>query len=243
MKLAILSDIHGNEQAFKAVLEDISNINITHIVVLGDISFRGAKPKECLNLVKDLNAKVIKGNADEWIVRGVKQGEVPEKALSMMQTEQAWAKSKLSDEDLHYLESLPESLEIPLSNQTQLYACHATPNSLFDIIPDQAKNDEFIPFIEANERASYYVYGHIHLPFVRSFSGNKIINTGSVGLPFDGDPRASYVVFNRKDKDVQMQFRRVSYDIEQACTDLDEVGYPESAKDLIKGIYRTALKP
>ncbi|WP_280768171.1 metallophosphoesterase family protein [Salipaludibacillus daqingensis] len=243
MKLAILSDIHGNEQAFKAVLEDISKNNVTHVAILGDISFRGAKPKQCLDLVRQMNAKVIKGNADEWIVRGVRSGEVPEKALSMMQAEQAWAKAKLSDDDLLYLNSLPESLEIPLSNQTQLYACHATPNSLFDIISDQATNDEFQPFVEVNERASYYVYGHIHLPFSRSFSGKKVINTGSVGLPFDGDPRASYLVFDRTEKDVHLQFRRVTYDVEQACKDLDEEGYPESAKDLIKGIYRTAQKP
>jgi len=243
MKLAILSDIHGNEQAFKSVLEDISKINVTHLVILGDISFRGAKPKQCLDLVKGLDAKVIKGNADEWIVRGVQQGEVPEKALAMMQAEQSWAKSKLSDEDLHYLKSLPETLEIPLTNQIQLYACHATPTSLFDVISDQATNEEFLPFIEANERANYYVYGHIHLPFTRQFSGKKIINTGSVGLPFDGDPRASYIVFDRTEKDIQIQFRRVSYDVEQACQDLDDEGYPESAKNVIKGIYRTALKP
>ncbi|WP_416149764.1 metallophosphoesterase family protein [Salipaludibacillus sp. HK11] len=243
MKLAILSDIHGNEQALRAVLEDISKINVTHIAVLGDISYRGAKPKQCLDLVRELDAKVIKGNADEWIVRGVKSGEVPEKALSMMQTEQAWAKSKLTDEDLNYLNSLPETLEIPLTNKTQLFACHATPTSLFDIVSDQAGKEQFAQFSQANERADFYVYGHIHLPFLRSFSGKKIINTGSVGLPFDGDPRASYLIFDRFGDDIQLQFRRVKYDIDQACADLDDENYPENARDLIKGIYRSAMKP
>lgn len=243
MKLAVISDIHGNEQALRSVLDDISKIGASHIAVLGDISYRGAKPKECLDIVRQLHAKVIKGNADEWIVRGVTQGEVPDKALSLMQTEQTWAKAQLLDEDIKYLAELPTTLEIPLSNQSQLFACHATPTSLFDIIPDQAPNTNLQTFVDANERANYYVYGHIHLPFARSFDSKKILNTGSVGLPFDGDARASYLVFDRTGNDIQIQFRRVSYDIEKACSDLDDAGYPAAAKELIKGIYRSAKKP
>ncbi|MCE7792119.1 metallophosphatase family protein [Salipaludibacillus sp. CUR1] len=243
MKLALISDIHGNEQAFKAVLEDISAIGATHVAVLGDISFRGPKPKQCLDLVRDLDGKVIKGNADEWIVRGVNKGEVPDKALQMMQEEQAWAKEQMTQDDLTYLNELPETVEIPLSNQCQLFACHATPDSLFDIISNEADNKEFSIFTQTNERADYYAYGHIHLPFLRSFESKKIINTGSVGLPFDGDARASYVLFDRSLKDIQVQFRRVSYDVEKACFDLDECGYPEPARQLIKNIYRNAVKP
>ncbi|PYZ94562.1 YfcE family phosphodiesterase [Salipaludibacillus keqinensis] len=243
MKLAMISDIHGNEQALQAVLEDISNINASHIAVLGDLSYRGAKPKQCLDIIRGLDAKVIKGNADEWIVRGVREGEVPSKALSMMQAEQGWAKGKLTEDDLLYLDQLPKTLEIPLSNQKQIFACHATPTSMFDVISDQASNDDYQTYVQANERADYYVYGHIHLPFMRSFSGKKVINTGSVGLPFDGDPRASYVVFDRSQKDAQVQFRRVQYDIERACHDLDAEEYPEPARNIVKEIYQSAMKP
>lgn len=243
MRLALISDIHGNEQAFRAVLEDISKAAATHSAVLGDLSYRGPKPKECLQLVRDMNTKVIKGNADEWLVRGVRQGEVPDKALALMQSEQAWSQTQLSQDDLDYLKSLPYTLEIPVSNQSQLYACHATPDSLFDIIPNEAKNEELDIFTKSNQRADFYVYGHIHLPYLRSFSGKKIINTGSVGLPFDGDPRASYVIIERSETDFHVQFRRVTYDIEKACYDLDQSGYPEEARNLIKGIYRNAEKP
>ncbi|RKL67535.1 YfcE family phosphodiesterase [Salipaludibacillus neizhouensis] len=243
MKLAVISDIHGNEQALKSVLDDVSKVGATHVAVLGDISYRGAKPKECLNLVRELQAKVIKGNADEWIVRGVQQGDVPDKALSLMQTEQAWAREQLSDEDINYLHELPITLEIPLSNQSQLFAFHATPTSIFDVVSNQVPNDDLKPFIDANPRANYYLYGHIHFPYMRSFEGKKILNTGSVGLPFDGDPRASYLLFERAEKDIQVQFRRVGYDIEKACHDLDEAHYPAAARELVKGIYRTALKP
>ncbi|UTR14680.1 metallophosphatase family protein [Salipaludibacillus sp. LMS25] len=243
MKLALISDIHGNAEALKSVINDLSTVGATNVAVLGDLAFRGPQPKECLNLVRELQGKVIKGNADEWIVRGIKKGEVPAQALNMMQTEQAWAKEHLTEDDLDYLSKLPETLEIPLSNQEQLYACHATPNSLFDILSNEADNESFSIFTEANNRATYYAYGHIHLPFLRAFSKKKIINTGSVGLPFDGDVRASYIVLDSTHHDINIQFRRVSYDVEKACHALDETNYPEAAKKVVKKIYTTGSKP
>ncbi|MCR6106633.1 metallophosphoesterase family protein [Salipaludibacillus agaradhaerens] len=243
MKLALISDIHGNAEALKSVLNDLSIVGATHVAVLGDLSFRGPQPKECLDLVRELQAKVIKGNADEWIVRGIKKGEVPEPAFEMMRQEQAWAKEQLTEEDLNYLSKLPETLELPLSNKEQLYACHATPSSLFDVISNEADNDSFSVYTEANNRATYYAYGHIHLPFLRAFSEKKIMNTGSVGLPFDGDVRASYIVLDSTHNDINIQFRRVSYDVEKACHALDETNYPETAKKVVKKIYTTGSKP
>ncbi|MDP4156925.1 MAG: metallophosphoesterase family protein, partial [Bacillota bacterium] len=90
MRLAFLSDIHGNAVALDAVLEDISKRNVDKIIILGDISYRGPEPKRALELVKSLHTNVIKGNADEWVVRGIKEGEVAESALQMMKKERDW---------------------------------------------------------------------------------------------------------------------------------------------------------
>ncbi|SDN35921.1 metallophosphoesterase family protein [Alkalicoccus daliensis] len=242
MKLAVFSDVHGNEAALQAVLEDMEAQNVTDVLMLGDISYRGPKPKECLDLVRSRADKIVKGNADAWAVRGIKEGEVPPAALEMMQAEQIFTSSLLSTEDLRFLDELPATLEIPLTNKRQLFACHATPSSLFDVITDESKNEEFSTFIDADPRAEFFTYGHIHLSHFRHIDGRKIFNPGSVGLPFDGDPRASYTILTREN-DIHMQFRRVAYDTERAVRDLHETGYPEAAVSLLTHIYRYGKRP
>ena len=81
MKIAFISDIHGNAVALDAVLNDIEKKKVDKIYVLGDISYRGPEPKRALELVRSLNTDVIKGNADEWVVRGVREGEVQQVRL------------------------------------------------------------------------------------------------------------------------------------------------------------------
>lgn len=243
MRLALLSDIHGNETALRAVLEDLSKKNASHVAVLGDISYRGPKPKECLDLIRETHGKVIKGNADEWLVRGIKEGEVPQAVYALMQREQAWSYGKMTDEDLRYLNNLPTELEIPLTNRIQLFATHAFPDDLFKVVPEHAENDAFQPYFDHNPRAGFYAYGHIHIPHMRSFSGKTILNTGSIGLPFDGDPSASYVMLERSNDRISPAFYRVAYDIEKAIFDLKDTGYPADALPLLESIYRTGKKP
>src|SRR5690606_34163426 len=112
MKIAFISDIHGNSYALRAVLEDISKRNVDQICVLGDLCYRGPDPKGALDLIRSLNAQVIKGNADEWVVRGIRQGEVADQALEMMNKEREWIAERLDDNDLEYLRNLPQHLNI-----------------------------------------------------------------------------------------------------------------------------------
>ncbi|MFC4735844.1 metallophosphoesterase family protein [Bacillus daqingensis] len=242
MRTALLSDVHGNEAALDAVLEDIQSNRVSAIVMLGDISYRGPKPSECLEKVRTHCDYVIKGNADEWAVRGIHAGEVPAEAIELMRAEQTFTAGHLSEDQRAYLHHLPSSLELPLSNKRQLYAVHATPESLFTVIPKHAEDEAFQAFGSANPRADYYAYGHIHDPHYRRINGKSIINTGSVGLPFDGSPEASYVLLDRDD-DVHVQFRRVPYDIDRAVQDLSDTGYPAEAVPLLRYIYENGSRP
>ncbi|WP_147802129.1 metallophosphoesterase family protein [Alkalicoccus halolimnae] len=243
MKLAILSDIHGNEQALKAVLEDVKDRGTTDILVLGDIAYRGPKPKECIDLIRPLRAKVIKGNADAWAVRGVREGEVPDNVLEMMQSEQTFTRSHITEEDADFLDKLPHTTEIPLTNKRQLFAFHADPESLFKVVPDDASNETLSEWFAHNPRAEFFTYGHIHLSHFRHIDGKKVFNPGSIGLPFDGDPRASYVLLQKTAGEIQIEFRRVSYDVEKALADLTETGYPQAAVPLLTHIYKFGEKP
>ncbi|PRO66861.1 metallophosphoesterase family protein [Alkalicoccus urumqiensis] len=243
MKLAVISDIHGNRQALEAVLDDISTQRTDAVLCLGDISFRGPDPKGCLELVQKHTDYAVLGNADLWAARGINEGEVPDAALTMMRAEQQFTQALLSEEDLHYLASLPKNLEIPFSNKTQLFAFHATPEDPFPPVLKDAPDDTFRSWTAADSRAEAYVYGHVHTAHHRTLDGKLFLNPGSVGLPFDGDPRASYLLLHKDEHGVHPAFRRVQYDIPRQVKRLEETGYPGAAHPLLTYIYENGALP
>ncbi|WP_047983996.1 metallophosphoesterase family protein [Ornithinibacillus californiensis] len=234
MKLAFLSDIHGNSIALKAVLHDIQKLNVDKIMVLGDLCYRGIQPKESLELVKGLDAEVIKGNADEWIVRGVLEGEVPVDALDMMNTEREWGVSKLTQNDIEYLRSLPTELRLEFSG-TRIHAFHATPNDLFDVV-QPFESDQTLREKLVKSDSDIYIYAHIHKAFVRYINGKCFINTGSVGLPFDGLGKASYALVELGEDEFEVSIRRVNYNIEDVLNQLRNSDYPN--KTLLNSLLK-----
>lgn len=228
MKAAFISDIHGNAFALEAVLEDIAKKQIDQIYVLGDLCFRGPNPKQALDLIRSLNANVIKGNADEWVVRGIQKGEVPDKALDVMKKEREWTVAHLDSADIDYLQNLPQTLQIDLNGKAIL-AFHATPNSLFDIIRPDTDDVHLEKRLMAENMADFYIYGHIHLPYIRFLNGKTVLNIGSVGLPFDGQAMASYGIVEAEDGNVRVSIERVNYDIEKTVQQYMENDYPNKA--------------
>ncbi|CAM3722498.1 metallophosphoesterase family protein [Alkalicoccus chagannorensis] len=243
MKTALLSDIHGNEQALHAVLEDASSAGVSDYICLGDIAFRGPKPKASLDLVRSVTDRVIVGNADLWTVRGIKDGEVPDAALEMMRVEQTFTASQLSSDDISYLHALPVHLDIPLTNKRRLFAFHAEPEDPFPPVRADAPSEAFESWFDAHPQAEFFAYGHIHTAHERHMAGRKIINTGSIGLPFDGDPAASYVIIHRTDSGIHTEHRRVQYNVDQAVQDLHDTGYPAQAVPLLEHVYRNGSLP
>src|SRR5690625_4009567 len=188
MKIAFIADIHGNATALEAVLTDLREKEVDEVFVLGDICFRGPEPKRSLDIIQALNTDVIRGNADEWIVRGIRDGEVPKEALSMMNKERDWATSKLDKDQLDYLKNLPTELNLAFGD-IKIHAFHATPNSLFNIVQPSA-SDETLEEKLFGKKVDMYIYAHIHKPYIRFLNGKCVVNTGSVGLPFDGITRS-----------------------------------------------------
>ncbi len=226
MKLAFISDIHGNATALEAVLKDIKERNVDKVYVLGDLCFRGPEPKKSLDLVRTLNTEVIKGNADEWVVRGIRQGEVPDSALEIMSTEREWTVSKLESKDVSYLENLPTELELEFG-RAKIHAFHATPKSLFEIVSPQESDDLLTEKLMSNN-ANIYIYAHIHKPYIRYINGKCIINIGSVGLPFDGVNQSSYALVDIEEDCVQTSIVRVQYDLNKVINLYKEINYPNS---------------
>jgi putative phosphoesterase len=237
MKIAFISDIHGNAIALEAVLEDIEKQEIDKIYVLGDICYRGPEPKRSLDLVRSLHTEVIKGNADEWVVRGVREGEVPEKALELMNTERQWIVEQLEPSDIDYLNSLPTQLNLRFED-VGISAFHATPASLFDVVLPNSDDNQIQSSLMHSPEAQVYVYAHIHKPYIRYLNGKVIMNIGSVGLPFDGLAKASYGLVEIEDGHLKTSIRRVSYELERVVALYHEVNYPNA--EMMSKVIRTA---
>lgn len=242
MKIALLADIHGNHHALEAVLEDIEKRKADQILVLGDIVFKGPLPEKCVETVRGLNTVVLQGNIDELIAlntiqEGFAQSEAHRQAL---QAEMAWNRARLSQSDLAFLASLPLAHELRLNSRRKLHCVHATPQNLLDIVPPTAEPAEFDRMFQGSD-ADVVAYAHIHLPFIRFFGGRTVMNTGSVGLPFDGDPRASYAMIEAEEDDCAVSIRRVKYDLDGAISAFANSGHPFA--DSVIQAYRTGTRP
>lgn len=235
VKIAFISDIHGNAVALNAVLEDIASKHVDQVNVLGDLCYRGPEPKRSLELVRSLQTNVIKGNADEWVVRGVREGEVPEKALEMMNIECDWTLSKLDRQDIDYLASLPTEVTLEHEGIT-IAGFHATPESLFEIIPPDSKDEVIEGSFFNAVNADVYIYAHIHKPYIRFIKGKIVMNIGSVGLPFDGMPKASYGLMEIVDGNIRASIERVQYDLEKTVQLYKDEDYPNA--EMMIGIVR-----
>lgn len=236
MRFAFISDIHGNAVALEKVLDDIEKKQVDRIIVLGDIAYRGPEPSKSVNIIRGLNTDVIKGNADEWVVRGVREGEVPNQALETMQQEQKWIKKQLNEEQLSYLESLPTELTLE-QDGIRMHAFHATPDSLFDVILPNVSDHDLLKQLTKKEDADIYLYGHIHKAYQRTVEGKTIINSGSIGLPFDGISKASYCLVDIIGGQVQTSHVRVPYDLDKVCKQYQDFDYPNI--EMMQNIIRS----
>ena len=175
MRLAFISDIHGNATALDAVLEDIKNKNFDKVYVLGDICYRGLEPQRSLDLIQSLHTEVIKGNADEWVVRGVQQGEVPDSALEMMNKERDWIVSHLESDGIEYLKNLPTELKLEYEG-IKVHAFHATPTSLFEIVlPDEREKILIEKMMGAD--AKIYIFMPIFINRIFGISMENVLST------------------------------------------------------------------
>lgn len=226
MRWAVLSDIHGNLTALEAVAADIDLQAPDLVLHGGDLAVIGPRPAEVIDLLRNRGWLGVLGNTDEILfdpsIQTVQKARAPKLAQwlqTLFETLTPWALSQLNDERLNWLKSLPRDLR-----RNQLYLTHAAPGDLWKApMPDAP--DRELKEVYGALNAAIVVYGHIHRPYVRSVDALTVANTGSVGLPYDGDWRASYLLID----DYRPAIRRVEYDVDRACKDLANSGFPISS--------------
>ena len=186
MKIAIISDIHGNLEALKATLKDIQKRNIDKIYCLGDTLAKGVHPKECIKLIKENCEIVLQGNTDEYFSKEHNLEEKPE----IEQKRIKWNQSLISKEDREYLQSLLFSYEFYMSGRL-VRIFHATPWANNKPILNQdmpyTKYEMFLPTEKtiSDNIADVIIYGHIHHQYMDKIYNRTLINSGSVGNSFD----------------------------------------------------------
>lgn len=216
MRLAAISDMHGNAVAFEAVINDLWGQAPDAVVCLGDVVMRGPQPKECVDMLRSLNPLVtVRGNFDNRFTRWPEPNWCPKTYKDeLLLRDFEYTCARLPDDDQTWLGSLPVGFATDIEGLgVELY--HAAPGSLVQYTWPWAPVEELCA-LRSDSRSGLVLFGHMHHPFVRSAKGFTVVNPGSVGLCFDGDNRASYAIIDIAGHDLAIQIRRVAYDVEAA---------------------------
>lgn len=217
MRLAVVSDIHGNLAALDAVLADLATVRPDLVVHGGDLALNGPHPAECVDRVRELGWPGVVGNTDQalWTLPPT----LPENTLKVFRVLIAATAELLGGERIGWLQTL--AAEWRDGNDVALV--HAVPGDTWKgVLPHES--DAALRTFYAPLRAALAVYGHIHRPYVRRMPDLIVANCGSVGLPWDGDPRAAYLLVENGEPAI----RRVGYDVGRHVADLQTSEYPSS---------------
>jgi putative phosphoesterase len=237
-RIAALSDVHGNVAALEAVLGDIAREKPDRIAVAGDLVLNGPEPSAVVDVLREqaaAGAAVIAGNTDiavadfdyaaafPWMNDGV-----PDAIAAAAE----WANEALGEERVEWLRALPAERRVRAEDDTLVLVCHASPGSQtsgFDQNLDPSVTIERV----ARTDARVIVCGHTHLPEVRDLGFRVIVNTGSAGYVFDGDPTATWALIDIDDGEVHAEIRRTEFDTLAVANAI-------SARGLTGDVYRAA---
>lgn len=216
VRIAVVSDIHGNLPALEAVLEDLGRQSPDEVWCGGDIAWGGPWASECIATVREAGWVTVKGNTDVWITGDPQTVDSEEDRRPLAAIAAA---HDLSGDDARWLLNLP----LGHSGPGSLLLVHGTPESPFVAPEVDAPADEFGPY---EDRAEVVIFGHLHRAFVRRLpAGTIVCNSGSVGLPMDGQT-ACYLLVDQRGPDVTLTHRRVVYDRATAVEGARRMGGP-----------------
>ena len=263
MKIAIISDIHGNLEALRSTLKDIEKKKVDKIFCLGDILAKGVHPKECLDLIKKHCEIVIQGNCDRVFSERHEDIEI---LPSIEQKRIKWNQSLITEEDRRYLLESPFCYEFYMSGSL-VRIFHATPKdddkAIINLDNIQTKLEMFYPSNKTISQniADVVIYGHIHHQYMDRLYNKTIINVGSVGNSYDTirNPKkdsnvmevtkSNYLIIEGEygskeyNSEISFQFIKVPYDIEKELKDEKlNIEKEDYRYELKNGMYRNMNK-
>jgi putative phosphoesterase len=235
MRIAIVSDIHGNLTAFEAVLADLRQASFDLILHGGDLAEGGPRPGEIVDRIRELGWPGVVGNTDEMLFRPESLAEFAARApkltplVAALREMAAAAQQALGAERIEWLRRLPRVL---VNGPVALV--HASSADLWRAPAHDAADAE-LQSVYAPLGQPVAVHGHIHRPYIRTVGAMTVANSGSVSLSYDGDRRASYLLVDGE----KATIRRVEYDVEREIRAGLDSGLPHA--DWVARILRRGM--
>ena len=221
MRIAALYDIHGNLPALEAVLEDVRARSVDRVLIGGDV-LPGPIPRETFDLLLSLDIPIdfIRGNGDRAVLdvmNGVEPTSVPEQFRPLIR----WTGEQLDARHAKMINSWPPTLRLDVAAIGRVLFCHATPQSDMPIFTRQTSEEKLRPIFEGLD-VDLVVCGHTHMQFDRRVGSVRVVNAGSVGMPF-GKPGAYWLLL-----DSGVDLRRTPYDLPDAAARIKASTYPQA---------------
>jgi predicted phosphodiesterase len=233
MRLAVISDIHGNGVGLEAVLDDLARERLDGFVCLGDVSEGGPQPVVCADRVRELGCPVVKGNCDGWLVN-----YVYEPHLAARSDIGAWALEQLGPDRIAFLDGFEPWVELDLGGGERILCVHGTRESYVEQIRPGATNDELDALAAG---AQLLAHGHTHVQWFRRTWTTTVFNPGRIGGDLDRvlrgpehdlDGTAEYAVVTAGAPGVAVDLRRVRYDLDALRRSIHESGMPHAREAL-----------
>lgn len=224
-RIAVIADIHANVPALEAVLADIEQLQVDEVLVNGDLVGRGPLGSRVVERIGELGLRSTRGNHEDYHLQ-FRRGEVPEEWLTSPEWSCArWMAAELGADHAEYIDALPFTLTSELEPQLRLF--HGSPRSHSEGIGGWTGDEALREHLASIDEA-VLVVAHTHRPLQRHIDDRLVVNVGSVGMPFNGDARAQYVVFEGSGTDFEVAFRQVDYDRGEIYRLYEETGFLEA---------------
>jgi predicted phosphodiesterase len=233
MRVALVSDMHGNAVAFRAALADIEGHDVDLIVSLGDVAQGGPQPLECVDLLRELRCPCVYGNSDAFLVTldlGAEPVEDEEQRRRLLDTAR-WSQEQLGNDGLDFLRGFEATVEVDVGSRRVL-CCHATPGSNEDVVLPVTPSEEVLPALEG-VGADAVAAGHVHMQWLRRFGDVLWFCVGSVGLvyehkePLDEVPFEPWSEYALVGDDLTVEFRRIPFDVEELIAAARARNFPD----------------
>lgn len=226
MRIAALYDIHANAAALRAVLDELLREQVDAVVVGGDV-LPGPQPRDTLDCLRGLRwpAYFLMGNGDREVL-AARAGQLNRMLPEGVQQELAWCARQLNPGDVEWIASWPASVTLE-GAAGPVYFCHATARDDMEIFTEQT-SEEAVSRAFAGVETSLVVCGHTHMPFDRSVGRKRILNAGSVGIPF-GDRRASWLLLGERP-----ELRATAFDAGPVINEARAAGYPDGVTSALR---------
>ncbi len=241
MKIAVISDIHANLPALEAVTHDLETWRPDQVIVAGDLVNRGPRSAECLSFVQSkvvtAGWRALLGNHEEYVMHHATP-DAPRSGPAFEIRRASYFTFRQLGGNVRLLADLPFSISLDSPDGSEARFTHASMRGTRDGIYRRTPDAEVL--LQAglskpdDRRPSIFCVGHTHMPFVRWVHGMLVVNAGSVGMPFDGDTRASYAQLIWCDGAWSAKIVRLPYDLARADRDYDETGFLEQGGPLAR---------